>query len=45
MTLLGRSFFVSIALAISDFVSFTASVYLAIGILSVTSNEVMLPTC
>ncbi|HAT2279234.1 TPA: undecaprenyl-phosphate galactose phosphotransferase WbaP [Raoultella ornithinolytica] len=46
MTLLGRSFFVSIALAISDFVSFTASVYLAIGILSVTSNdyELIIPT-
>ncbi|EKH6432572.1 TPA: undecaprenyl-phosphate galactose phosphotransferase WbaP [Klebsiella oxytoca] len=34
MTLLGRNFLVSTALALSDFVSFNISLYLAIGILS-----------
>lgn len=35
MTTLGRSFLVSFALAISDFISFTVSIYLAMGLLDV----------
>ena len=34
MTLLGRNFVVSISLALSDFISFIASIYLAIGLLT-----------
>lgn len=37
MTLLGRSFFVSTALALSDFIGFVVSIYLAIGFVSLTS--------
>lgn len=37
MTLLGRSFFVSTALALSDFIGFVVSIYLAIGFESLTS--------
>ncbi|HCQ6442096.1 TPA: undecaprenyl-phosphate galactose phosphotransferase WbaP, partial [Klebsiella pneumoniae] len=36
--LLSRNFLVSISLALSDFVSFTISIYLAIAILSVSAN-------
>ncbi|HAT7492387.1 TPA: undecaprenyl-phosphate galactose phosphotransferase WbaP [Raoultella ornithinolytica] len=39
MTLLGRNFLVSAALALSDFISFSMSVYLAIGVLSATSTH------
>lgn len=39
MTLLGRNFIVSVALALSDFISFTVSIYLALGLLSIFSNE------
>ncbi|WP_316436553.1 undecaprenyl-phosphate galactose phosphotransferase WbaP [Klebsiella pasteurii] len=39
MTLLGKNFMVSIALALSDFISFTISIYLAIGVLSVSFNN------
>lgn len=35
MTLLGRNFIVSMMLALSDFISFIASIYLALGILSI----------
>lgn len=35
MTLLGRNFIVSMMLALSDFVSFIASIYFALGILSI----------
>ncbi|MCC7953246.1 undecaprenyl-phosphate galactose phosphotransferase WbaP [Klebsiella quasipneumoniae] len=38
MILLSRNFLVSISLALSDFVSFTISIYLAIAILSVSGN-------
>ena len=38
MILLSRNFLVSISLALSDFVSFTISIYLAIAILSVSAN-------
>lgn len=37
MTLLGRSFLVSTALALSDFIGFVVSIYLAIGFVSLTS--------
>ncbi|ELB7344379.1 undecaprenyl-phosphate galactose phosphotransferase WbaP [Klebsiella michiganensis] len=37
MTLLGRSFFVSTALALSDFIGFIVSIYLAIAVVSLTS--------
>ena len=40
MTLLGRNFIVSVALALSDFISFTVSIYLALGLLSLFSNEI-----
>ena len=45
MTLLGRSFLVSSMLALSDFISFTASIYIAMGLLTVTlsSNEQIVP--
>ena len=45
MTLLGRSFLVSSMLALSDFISFTASIYIAMGLLTVTlsSNEQVVP--
>ncbi|VCZ88610.1 hypothetical protein [Klebsiella pneumoniae] len=36
MTLLGRNVLVSTALALSDFLSFTVSLYIAMGLLSVT---------
>ncbi|HCU1814208.1 TPA: undecaprenyl-phosphate galactose phosphotransferase WbaP, partial [Escherichia coli] len=36
--LLSRNFLVSISLALSDFVSFTISIYLAIAILSISAN-------
>lgn len=39
MTLLGRNVLVSVALALSDFLSFTISIYLAIGLLSITLND------
>lgn len=39
MTLLGRNFIVSVALALSDFISFTVSIYLALGLLSLFLNE------
>lgn len=35
MTLLGRNFIVSSLLALSDFISFTVSIYLALGILTI----------
>ncbi len=38
MILLSRNFLVSISLALSDFVSFTISIYLAIAILSISAN-------
>ena len=38
MILLSRNFLVSISLALSDFVSFAISIYLAIAILSVSAN-------
>ncbi len=41
MTLLVRNFIVSIALAISDFFSFVISLYLAIGVLSITELAIM----
>lgn len=37
MTLLGRSFFVSTALALSNFIGFIVSIYLAIAVVSLTS--------
>lgn len=45
MTLLGRRFLVSSMLALSDFISFTASIYIAMGLLTVTlsSNEQIVP--
>lgn len=39
MTLLGRSFLVSTALALSDFISFIISIYLAIGLLAFTQHH------
>ncbi|VUT02173.1 undecaprenyl-phosphate galactose phosphotransferase WbaP [Klebsiella spallanzanii] len=39
MTLLGRNVLVSVALALSDFFSFTISIYLAMGLLSITLND------
>ena len=39
MTLLVRNIIVSIALAVSDFISFVISLYLAIGILSITVSD------
>lgn len=36
MTLLGRNIIVSTALALSDFISFTLSIYLAVGIMSIS---------
>ncbi|MEB3812146.1 hypothetical protein [Klebsiella pneumoniae] len=39
MTLLVRNIVVSIALAMSDFFSFVISLYLAIGVLSITVSD------
>lgn len=39
MTLLGRNFLVSTTLALSDFISFIISIYLAMGLVSITSNQ------
>lgn len=39
MTLLGRNVLVSVALALSDFLSFTVSIYLAMGLLSITLSD------
>jgi undecaprenyl-phosphate galactose phosphotransferase len=39
MTLLGRNILVSIALALSDFISFIVSMYLAIGLLYLCLND------
>jgi undecaprenyl-phosphate galactose phosphotransferase len=39
MALLGRNVLVSVALALSDFISFTSSTYLAMGVLSVFSRS------
>ncbi|HBM2932596.1 TPA: undecaprenyl-phosphate galactose phosphotransferase WbaP [Klebsiella michiganensis] len=39
MTLLSRNFIVSVALALSDFVSFIISIYLAIELLSIMSSQ------
>lgn len=39
MTLLGRNVLVSMALALSDFFSFTVSIYLSLGLLSITLND------
>ena len=39
MTLLGRSFIVSVTLAISDFISFIISIYLAMGLLSISLEQ------
>ncbi|EPL7195390.1 undecaprenyl-phosphate galactose phosphotransferase WbaP [Klebsiella michiganensis] len=39
MTLLGRNVLVSTALALSDFISFIVSIYLAMGLLSITLNQ------
>lgn len=39
MALLGRNVLVSVALALSDFISFTSSTYLAMGVLSVFSKN------
>lgn len=39
MALLGRNVLVSVALALSDFISFTSSTYLAMGVLSVFSRN------
>ncbi|HDE1655146.1 TPA: UDP-phosphate galactose phosphotransferase, partial [Klebsiella pneumoniae] len=46
MTLLNRNLFVSITLALSDFFGFIASLYLAIGILSLSfgSHEIITPS-
>ncbi|HHO0201200.1 TPA: undecaprenyl-phosphate galactose phosphotransferase WbaP [Klebsiella quasipneumoniae] len=39
MTLLGRNVLVSVALALSDFFSFTISIYLAMGLLSILLSD------
>lgn len=39
MTLLSRNFIVSVALALSDFISFIISIYLAIELLSFMSSQ------
>lgn len=39
MTLLGRNVLVSTALALSDFISFIVSIYLTMGLLSITLNQ------
>ncbi|EMR6468652.1 MULTISPECIES: undecaprenyl-phosphate galactose phosphotransferase WbaP [Klebsiella] len=39
MTLLGRNFLVSTALALSDFISFIISIYLAMGLVSITPDN------
>lgn len=39
MTLLGKNFIVSSALIISDFISFTVSIYIAMFLLSMTVNS------
>jgi undecaprenyl-phosphate galactose phosphotransferase len=39
MTLLGRNVLVSTVLALSDFISFTASIYLAVGLLYITFDQ------
>lgn len=38
MTLLGKNFYVSLALALSDFISFNISIYIAIGLLGFLSS-------
>ena len=45
MTLLGRNFLVSTTLALSDFIGFIISIYLAMGLLSNTlgQNEQIIP--
>ncbi len=39
MTILGRNFLVSVTLALSDFISFTMSIYLAMGVLYLTLSN------
>lgn len=39
MTLFGRNILVSCALALSDFLGFTLSIYLAIGVLELVTND------
>lgn len=39
MTLLGRNFLVSTALALSDFISFIISIYFSIALVSITSSQ------
>jgi hypothetical protein len=39
MTLLGRNILVSTALALSDFISFIISIYLAIALVSITFSQ------
>jgi undecaprenyl-phosphate galactose phosphotransferase len=39
MTLLGRNFLVSTTLALSDFISFIISIYLAMAMISITANQ------
>ena len=39
MTLLGRNFIVSLSLAVTDFITFTISIYLAMGIMSLSLNN------
>ncbi|EPA1860914.1 undecaprenyl-phosphate galactose phosphotransferase WbaP [Klebsiella michiganensis] len=39
MRLLGRNFIVSLALALSDFIGFIISIYLAIALVSITSSQ------
>lgn len=39
MTLFGRNVLVSTTLVLSDFISFIASIYLAMGLLSITLTE------
>lgn len=39
MTLIVRNIIVSLSLAISDFLAFVASLYIAIGLLCITSDD------
>lgn len=39
MALLSKNLLVSFTLAISDFISFTISIYLALGVMMLTSNS------
>lgn len=39
MALLSKNLLVSFTLAISDFISFTMSIYLALGVMMLTSNS------